>query len=79
MLSNSKKWQQYVYHLNKLEQCLFLLFLDNLAVDLGFLTLQDKHNIYIVGKYKINLQDDLLIIVLEHHAIHVGLWCWLNT
>ena len=30
---------------NNLELCLFLLFLENLAVVLGFLTFQDKHNI----------------------------------
>jgi len=37
---------------------MFLLFLDNFAVALGFLTLQDKYNIctlYIVRKYLIHL------------------------
>jgi hypothetical protein len=35
------------------------LFLDNLTVILGFLTLQDKYNVctHIVGKYKIHLNS----------------------
>ena len=50
MLSDSKKWQQCKQrhhkrdHQWRLEQCLFLIFIDNLAVVLGFLTLQYKHN-----------------------------------
>jgi hypothetical protein len=48
MLRDRKKWQQYKHrghHQKLLEQHLFLLSLDNLAAVLGFLTLQDKHNI----------------------------------
>jgi hypothetical protein len=36
-------------------QCLFLLFIDNLAAVSGFSTFQDIHNRYIVGKYQIHL------------------------
>jgi hypothetical protein len=51
MLSDGKKRQQYMHGLHgglyqiQLDWCLFLFFLDNLAVVLRRLTLQDKHNV----------------------------------
>jgi hypothetical protein len=44
-LETVKKASYRGHHGKLLERRLFLLILDNLAVDLSFLTLQDKHNI----------------------------------
>ena len=44
------------HHKKQLKRHLLLLFLDNLAVVLGILTLQNKHRkAYIVGKFQIHM------------------------
>ena len=64
LVPGGRKRTQYMrgrhwgHHQKRLERRLFLLFLDNLAVVLGILTFQDKHNI---GTYVQILKQNMFI------------------